>query len=148
MYKIMDSIENVYPLLSQASARWTTRALISNVLENAAGHKRRLRSSKERDEGAENSGENVSMDESTPKRQSRPKRRKKMMLRRDAARKGSALCLLSLTSRYLYSITYLLAFDLDLLSKANQTRIRALYFSAPTLSTSQVLSILALAVFG
>ena len=77
MHKIMDSLEKVYPLLSQASARWTTRALISNVLENAAGHKRRLRSSKERDEGVEDSGENVSMDESTPKRQSRPKRRKK-----------------------------------------------------------------------
>ena len=77
MHKIMDSLEKVYPLLSQASARWTTRALISNVLENAAGHKRRLRSSKKRDDGVENSGENVSMDESRPKRQSRPKKRKK-----------------------------------------------------------------------
>ena len=76
MYKIMDSIEKVYPLLSQASARWTTRALISNILENAAGHKRRSRSSKERCDGVENSGENVSMDESTPKRQRRPKKRK------------------------------------------------------------------------
>ena len=71
LYMIMDSLEARYPLLKQGAMRWTTRALLANVLENAAGHKKRSKVSKRKPEAVNNNEDSVSLEETTPKRRRR-----------------------------------------------------------------------------
>ena len=72
----MDSIEKAFPLLCQGALRWIPRALISNILENAAGHKGRSKSVDDTESAkrkGKNGESNHSIEESTLKRR-RPAR--------------------------------------------------------------------------